>query len=197
MTMKPFHLALSAGLLLFASCASTTVRTFASPADATAAIVAEVDAGNRDEASRIFDSFARASIQRERVYAELFGTAEQRYGGARYGQAADVLEFLCAKYPGAVNAREGLVYARFLERADLGEARPEQTRAMGAAIEDYRSVASSPSAWVELASVQFAIDEGDLAGARRQFGDFLGSWDGNPPDLMAYVEDLGRYLETH
>ena len=185
------------GLLVAASCVSLGARTFTSPTEATAAIVESVDEGERQEASRIFDTFARGSTQREQVYAELFGTAEQRYRNKRAEGAADVLEFVCAKYPGAVNAREALVYARFMERAENGVPKVGQAEAMEAAIADYRSVADRPSAFVDLALVQLAIDDGDLGQAREDFRNFLGTWDGGSPEIMLYVEDLGRYLETH
>lgn len=182
--------------LVGVSCISTSVRYYSSPEEATVAIVESIDAGDDGEASRAFDSFARGSIQRDRVYAELYGTAEQRFDKGNTSGAAEVLEFVTLKFPGAVNAHEALVYARFVERAERGAATEEGTRALGEAIDGYRGVAAEPSAWVDLASVQHAIDAGNLAVARADFIRFVDGWDRQSADLMPYVEDLGRYLET-
>lgn len=182
--------------LVGVSCISTSVKYYSSPEEATVAIIESIDAGDDGEASRAFDSFARGSIQRDRVFAELYGTAEQRYDAGDTAGAAEVWEFVTMKYPGAVNARESLVIARFVERAERGSATEEGTRALGEAVAGYRGVATDPSAWVDLASVQHSIDAGDLATARADFIRFVDGWDRQPAALMPWVEDLGRYLET-
>ena len=179
------------------SCAATSVSTFATPEEATAAIVTAAEAGDKGEAIRIFDSFARSSVQRDRVYATLFEAASERYEEGRSADAARILDFVTGKYPNAIAAREALVYALFLERADSGEASDASMKAMRSAIEAVRSSTPTPSAWIDLAETQVAIDEGDLDAARRTFGEFLGDWNGTPDSIVLYVEDIDRYLQSH
>ncbi|QDV08059.1 hypothetical protein Poly30_35950 [Planctomycetes bacterium Poly30] len=180
-----------------ASCASTSVQTFSSPEEATNAIVAAAEQGNQDEARRIFDSFARSSVQRDKVYASLFSAAEARYDRGNGGGAANILQFVTTQYPAAAAAREALVYSLFVERAGAEAPAEGQAETMAAAIESARSVSSEPSAWIDLAATQVAIDRGDLSGARAEFGNFLDAWDGQPASLLPYVEDIDRYLQSH
>ncbi|MEM9802178.1 MAG: hypothetical protein AAGA20_17770 [Planctomycetota bacterium] len=183
--------------LFLSSCVSTNVRTFATPEEATAAIVTAAEAGDLEEANRIFDSFARSSVQRDRVYASLFDTAEDRYESGRSGDAASIFAFVSSRYPNAVAARESLVYALFLDRASSGQVSADSTEALANAIDDFRAGSQTPSAWVDLAETQLSIDQGDLGRARTSFDSFLSAWDGSPPELLVYVEDIGRYLQTH
>lgn len=192
--LLPFLAALA---LVCLSCASTSVQTFASPEEATAAIVTAAEAGDDDEANRIFDSFARSSVKRDQVYASLFDTASSRYESGRSGDAARILGFVTKNYPNAVAAREALVYSLFLERAEAGVATDESTEAMEAAIKDVRSSVATPSPWVDLADTQVAIDKNDLPRARRSFDAFLARWDGAPASVVLYVEDIDRYLQSH
>ncbi len=187
----------SLGLLVLTACSSTSVRTFSSPSEATAAIVTSAEAGDMDEASRIFDGYARSSVARDRVYAQLFDAAEARYESGQPMNAANLLRFVSGRYPNAIAAREALVYALFLERVDRGEADDELRRDMEAAIADVRSKAPRPANWIDLASTQASIDAGDLDQARTTFASFLGVWEGSPASLMPYVEDLDRYLQSH
>lgn len=187
----------SFGLLALSACSSTSIRTFSSPGEATAAIAAAAEAGDMDEASRIFDGFARSSVARDRVYAQLFDAAEARYEGGQPMNAANLLRFVSGRYPNAIAAREALVYALFLERVDRGVADDELTRDLEAAIADVRSKAPRPANWVDLAATQASIDAGDLNEARTTFASFLGVWEGSPASLMPYVEDLDRYLQSH
>lgn len=187
-------LAVTLLILTAASCQSTSVRTFATPGAATAAMIEAIDAGDVREADEIFDGFARASVQRDRVYAELYGTAEARFESGDATGAAEILEFLCAKYPAAVNAREALLYARFLGRAETGVQNADDLRR---AIAGYRNAAQAPSAWADLAETWVAIDTGDMDLARSRFQAFLTIWDGTDAQIMPHVEDISRYLETH
>lgn len=183
--------------LLCFSCAATSVSTFATPEEATAAIVTAAEAGDKAEAVRIFDSFARSSVQRDRVYATLFDAASERYESGRSSEAARILDFVTAKYPNAIAAREALVYALFLERADGGAATASSMKEMRSAISAVRSATPNPSPWIDLAETQVAIDEGDLSAARVVFAEFLGDWDGTPDSIVLYVEDIDRYLQSH
>lgn len=183
--------------LLGASCAATSVQTFANPAEATQAIVQAAEAGNQEEARRIFASFARSSVQRDKVYASLFSAAETRYERGNGASAARILDLVTTEYPKAVAAREALVYSLFVDRAGAETPTEGQTETMALAIEEARAASPQSSAWVALAATQVAIDRGDTSGARAEFDGFLQSWDGQPANLLPYVEDLDRYLQTH
>lgn len=178
------------------ACRSTSVRFYDSPEEATQAILAAAEAGDTAEANRVFDSFARSSIQRDRVYATLYDAAQARYENGRAGDAALVLAFVTDRYPGAVAAKEALVYALFLERAERGAADGELTAAIDAAVADVRAASPTPAVWVDLAATQAALDAGDRARAEDAFASFLGAWDGSPAELMTYVEDLDRRLQS-
>lgn len=182
---------------LGASCSLTPARTFANTTEATQAMVVEAEAGNQKEARRIFDSFARSSDERDKVYASLFAAAETRYERGNGAGAARILELVTAEYPDAVAAREALVYSLFVDRSDSAEPTEDQTKAMTQAIDAAREASLQPSAWVGLAATQLAIDLGDTSAARSEFDGFLQSWDGEPASLMLYVEDIDRYLQTH
>ncbi|MEM8711972.1 MAG: hypothetical protein AAGG01_13560 [Planctomycetota bacterium] len=179
------------------ACSSTSVQTFSSPAEATAAIVQAAEAGDQEEATRIFDSFARSSVQRDRVYASLFDAAEARYDRGNGGAAANILTFVTAQYPAAVAAREALVYSLFIDRASGAEPTDDGVVALAQAVEGARESNPQPSPWIDLAATQVAIDRDDLSSARADFSQFLERWDGEPAGLMEYVEDIDRYLQSH
>lgn len=195
----PMRILLLAVLAPFfaASCASTSVQTFANPQEATEALVAAAEQGDDAEARRIFDSFARSSVQRDKVYASLFSAAEARYDRGNGGAAANILQFVTLEYPAAVAAREALVYSLFVERASADAASEGQAEVMAEAIESARAASRAPSAWIDLAAAQVAIDQGNISSARVEFGNFLGAWDGQPASLVPYVEDIDRYLQSH
>lgn len=187
----------SCGLLALGACSSTSVRTFSSPSEATAAMVTAAESGDMDEASRIFDGYARSSVSRDRVYAQLFDAAESRYESGQPMNAANLLRFVSGRYPNAIAAREALVYALFLERVDRGAPDDQLRRDLEAAISEVRAKAPRPANWVDLAATQASIDAGDMESARATFASFLGVWEGSPASLMPYVEDLDRYLQSH
>lgn len=182
---------------LVASCQTASVQTFRTPEEATGALIEAAERGDVDEASRIFDTFARASVQRDRVYARAFDAAMVREDAGEAVKSANILKFVCEKYPGATSAREALAYSLWMERNGSEEASEGQTKDLRAAINDVRSATSKPAVWMDLAETQVAIDEGDLDRAREAFGTFLFNWDGTPVSLMAYVEELERFLQTH
>ncbi|MEE2940783.1 MAG: hypothetical protein VX460_10395 [Planctomycetota bacterium] len=185
---------LTAAALVLAACQSTSVQTYSSPEEATRAIVAAAEAGDGVEASRIFDTFARSSVQRDRAFAELFDAGVSRYEDGRYRAAADVFSFVCERYPRAVNAKECLVYALLLQRSTSETAEPGLIAELDGAVAAARAASQAPAVWVDLAAAQVAIDANDLARAREDFAAFLGAWGGEPAALMIYVEDLGRRL---
>lgn len=198
-TPSPFVAKCAAAALaaLLAACASTSVQTFGSPEEATAAMIDAAAVGDMEEADRIFDSFARSSVERDRAYASLFDAAERRYESGDGDEAANILELVTTKFPSAIAAREALAYSLLIERAERGEASSELTERMMAAIDHVRASTDRPPVWVDLAATQAAIDAGEIENARRTFGRFLDGWEGNPGALLGYVEDINRYLETH
>lgn len=184
-------------LSLAPSCSSTSTHAYSTPEKATTAIIAAAAAGDVQEAGRIYDSLLDDPVQRDRVYAAVFNAASQRYESGQSAEAANLLTFVTEHYPNAAAAREALVYALFLERAEAGATGDTSTGALKEAIADVRSGVARPSAWVELAETQVAIDDGDLQRARATFDTFLTSWDRAPADLVVYVEDIDRYLQSH
>ncbi len=187
---------LIAAVLALAGCRSTSVQTYSSPEEAIRAIIAAAEAGEGEEASRIFDTFARSSVQRDRVFAELFDAGVSRYEAGRHRAAADVFSFVCERYPGAVDARESLVYALLLQRGHSDGVEPGLTAELEAAVADARASSPTPAVWVDLAATRAAVDAGDLPRARENFAVFLSAWSGEPAALTAYVEDLDRRLRA-
>ena len=198
--LRRFGAAALAALLapaLLGACMSASVQTFGSPEEATAALIDAAATGDMEEAERIFNSFARSSVERDRVYASLFDAAERRYESGDGDEAANLLALITTKYPNAVAAREALAYSLLIERAERGKASPDLTERMMAAIDDVRASTDRPPVWIDLAATQAAIDAGEIDNARRTFGRFLDGWEGNPSALLGYVEDIDRYLKTH
>jgi hypothetical protein len=184
-------------LLLAPSCSSTGTRAYATPEEATTAIITAAGAGDVQEAGRIFDSFAADPVERDRVYAAVFNAASERYEAGNSAEAANLLTFVTEHYPNAAAAREALVYALFLERAESGAMAAASTGELKAAITSVRAGVTVPPTWVELAATQVAIDDGELARARETFDAFLTTWDQQPSGLALYVEDIDRYLQSH
>lgn len=185
---------LAAAVLALAACQSTSVQTYSSPEEATRAIVAAAEIGDVEEASRIFDTFARSSVQRDRVLVELTDAGLGRLDVGRYRAAAGILSFACERYPGAVEARDSLVRALLLERGTSDSAGPGLTAELEEAVADARAVSPSPAIWVDLAAAQVAVDAGELGRAKESFAAFLGAWTGQPASLTPQVEELRRRL---
>lgn len=186
----------AAAALTLVACQSTSVQTFSSPEEATRAIIAAAETGDGREASRIFDTFARSSVHRDQVFVELSDAGVSRYEDGRYRAAAGVFAFLCERYPGALSAKESLVYALLLQRGVSGSADPGLSVELEGAVADVRGASETPAPWVDLAAALVAADAGDLARARESFAVFIGGWEGEPAALTIQVEELGRRLET-
>ena len=185
---------LTAAVLALAACQSTSVQTYSSPEEATRAIIAAAEIGDGKDASRIFDTFARSSVQRDRVLAELVDAGVSRQEDGRYRAAADVLGFVCQRYPDAVNAKELLVFALLLERGTSESAEPGLIDELERAVANVRAASPAPAFWVDLAATHVAVEAGDLAIARENFAAFMGAWSGEPAALTIQVEDLDRRL---
>ena len=151
---------LTAAVLALAACQSTSVQTYSSPEEATRAIIAAAEVGDGKEASRIFDTFARSSVQRDRVLAELVDAGVSRLEDGRYRASADVLDFVCQRYPDAVEAKESLVFALLLERGNSESAEPGLIVELERAVADVRAASPAPAFWVDLAATHVAAEAG-------------------------------------
>lgn len=195
MNVKALILPVLLGTL--AACASTRASSFAGPKEAAVAILGALDEGRPDDANRIYGLFT-ASPERERsLYPVLYQAAQDRFETGQPGEAAAVLDLLVFRHPTAVGSREALVYSLFLERARAGSSSPDLEDRLEAAIAGVRASSPRVEPRVELAETQLRIDQGRLDEARDAFTRFLGTWDGEPGDLMPYAEDLNRYLQSH
>ena len=65
------------------------------------------------------------------------------------------------------------------------------------ALEAVQELDGPRPAWVQLVVAQQAIDRGDMREAAEAAALFRSAWDGHPPQLLAYVEDIERYVQTH
>ncbi len=181
---------------LASGCASTS-HSFAGPEEAAVAVLTALEEGRSTDAERIYGTFTRSRTNEELLYPVLYDAARSRFEGGEPARAAQVLELLVDRHPTAAGSREALVYALFLERAELGEATSEQSARLSEAIAGLRGTSTRIVPWVDLAETQLRIDEGRLDEARDSFARFLGTWEGEPASLLTYAEDLNRYLQTH
>lgn len=184
---------LTATLLLAGSCAVAPPGT---PDQVASDLLADVDAGRAGQARSSFQRATASGVDAERLYPILHGEAQARYEAGEHAGAARLLRFLTAVYPDAVGARQGLVYALFMERAGRPQADPE----IAAELErELALLAGAPAAepWLDLVATQNAIDQDRVDEARGHFDSFLAAWDGEPQELFVYVEDLDRYLASH
>lgn len=181
-------------LLLAAGCAAAPSGP---PQELAVRLIAELDAGDPEEAHGLFARVRGDAAYRERIYPILFETARQRYERGEAGGAAALLRFLAQEYPTALSVREALLYALFLQRA--GELEPDLARSieLTTLAQEVRAASADPSPWLALAETQAAIDQGRLPEARASLASFQERWDGQPSALVAYVEDLDRYLRSH
>ena len=178
-------------------CAASRSASFETPEQAGQAILVALAEGRDADAARIHDAIASDPHDREHLYPVLYESARGRYEAGEPESAARVLEFLVERHPAAVASREALVYALFLQRAELEVPDPTLNQRLEAAIDGLRASSPATPAWLELVETQLAIDAGRLDAARTSYDTFLGRWDGEPAALLVYVEDLGRYLASH
>lgn len=175
------------------ACVSTPPGT---PEEVAAGVIDELDAGRPAEAGELFARIASDAEAREKIYPILFFEARDRYRLGDAAGAAEVLRFMAPRYPAGAAVREALLYSLFLERAQSETADAALVDEIGDVLADMGEGEVVPE-WVDLVRSQQAIDRGELSVARDALAQFLDSWEGNPPELMLYVEDLERYLRTH
>jgi hypothetical protein len=178
--------------LLAAACAATPVGP---PEEVAPRIATALDAGKSDEAAELFEGAADDGGS-EKLYPLLYEEARGRYRGGECARSARLLRFMADRYPRALAVREALVYALFLERAASETPAADVLQELDAAVADLRRQGSAPH-WIELVEAQLSIDRGEPARARTHLASFREAWDGQPPELVVYVEDIGRYLDSH
>jgi hypothetical protein len=167
------------------------------PEEVAPRIASALDSGRAQEADELFEASDSEPGASERLYPLLYEEAHTRYQKSESEGAARVLRFMAERYPKALAVREALVYSLFLERA-LGDVpAPELVEEIGAVVGELCKSGSAPPLWIGLVEAQLAIDRGEPRTARESFASFKKAWDGRPPELAVYVEDIDRYLISH
>ena len=179
---------------LFVGCAYAPVP----PEEMASEILADLDSGQPGKADDRFERFAHDHAYREKLYPLLFEASRDRYAEGDAAGAAEVLGFMAPRWPEATAVREALLYSHFLERAQSTRAPDEELIALiDEAVSELREHGTPAPVWVDLIEAQWAIDRGRLPKARASLVRFLENWDGNPPSMLVYVEDVERYLRSH
>ena len=186
-----FRLRLAAACFL-AGC----VTVPSGPPDQLAAeVLAAIDEERVDDARALFEPVSGDASYREKMFPILFEGASQRFEAGDTAASTRVLRFMDEGWPDARGVDEALVYSLFLERARASEADPTVSAEIESALADL--TAEGAPVWVDLIRAQNAIDRGRLGEAREDYERFLTAWNGEPPALEAYVEDVGRFLASH
>ncbi|MEO0650877.1 MAG: hypothetical protein AAFZ65_09370 [Planctomycetota bacterium] len=163
---------------------------------ATAEIVARLEAGDTRGAAQLYDEFGDWRNRPDALTPNLYEAADALYRGGDARVAADALDILAARHPDSRAIYEARVVALFVARSQT-ERSPDLTARLQRAIDELRGVGSSQPGWHDLAETQARIDDGDISGARRSFETFRTAWTGYPEELLPYVQDIERYLDTH
>ena len=180
-------------ILLLASCATVPTGT---PKEVATTLIEDLDAGRVQDADDLFDRIADDDSYREKVYPVVFEAARERYAQGDPAAAAQLLRFMAPRYPDALSVREALLYSLFLERAQSTAPDPALMEELDEALSELRASATEVPVWVDLVAAQQAVDRGERSAARESLARFLERWEGQPPELLLYVEDLERYLRT-
>lgn len=189
--IKKYLLALP--LLTTVACVATSLGT---PLETAHRITAAVEAGDVEKAA---DWFERADNPefRERMYPALYGKAAEYYAEGDTATASALLRLMHEHYNESDAVAEALLYSLFLERAREGYPRGSENSELDRVLADVLENDKTVPTWVDLVQTQAAIDSGDIERAREAFARFrLQGWQPSESDgeLMAYVDDLGRYL---
>lgn len=187
---------LSLGLLslFMVACVSSPTGP---PAEVAANLVSYLDDGATADAGDLMKQVSRKSGYFERIYPVLFEAARERYEAGDPAGAARILRLMSNNYPQAMAVREALIYSLFMQRAAIDKPDLVLTNEIEQTLAEFTSQTGAQSAWLELIGTQAAIDAGKLEEARESLLRFLDTWDGEPPSLLVYVEDLERYLRSH
>ncbi len=160
-------------------------------------VITAIEAQRTQEAASLFRTGATSRGDRDKMYPILFGAGTDRYLQGDFATASRLLRFTAAQYPDAVAVREALVYSLFLERSQRDQPDAAMIREIEQILRDRRRGQTPPPLWFDLVEAQVLIDQQRVPEAQRVFDRFAAGWNGQPTELAAYVEDLGRYLQTH
>ena len=180
------------GLLLLTGCYSLPSE---GPGDYARNVENRLQQGDTEQAGVMFERIEHDDQYRNVLYPVLFDASEEAFELGDYGKADTFLAFLANRYPEGPAVAEALAMNRFLWRSEMDEPDADFTQSLGQALEDLRLRTSEVPVWVDLAETQFHLDEGDERRAARTLEHFLDRWDGDPAELLPYVEDLQRAME--
>jgi hypothetical protein len=191
----PWRTAACVVALLAASCQSVPDKT---PTEAAAAMADMIVARDSDAADDMFGRLEASVEHREVAFSVLYAHGRDAYEDGDYPTATRFLRFLERHYPAAGAPKEALLYALFLARVASDEPQSSGSlQEMDRLATAVRTRNGSAPPWIDLVAAQMAVDRGRPADGRESLRRFHARWDGNPPALLEYVEELGRYLATH
>ncbi len=148
--------------------------------------------------ARAADLFVRSSEDsQESMYPVLYSAAQERYERGDAAASVELLRFMVDHYPRAYSVRQALLYGLMVRRSTQDVASADQIAETEEILASLREDSAEPPFWVDLVETQLRIDQNRLGEARQAFERFLSSWDGQPVELMAYVEDIDRYFASH
>jgi hypothetical protein len=151
-----------------------------------------------DQPARARDLFDRSGADsRESMYPILFSAAQERYERSDSTGAVELLRFMAERYPEGSSVRQALLYGLMVRRARQDVATVEEVSETDEILKSLRAGSATLPLWVDLVEAQQRIDQDRLPEARQAFDRFLAAWDGQPVELMVYVEDIDRYLTSH
>jgi predicted Zn-dependent protease len=183
------------GLLLLAGCVSAPTGP---PEQVATSIVAAIDEDDDTAAEELWDRNAEESSEyRQQMYPVLYDAATERYVRGDVTGSTELLRFMAEHYPDAPAVAQAYAYSLFILRSGQLDPDPELVEELEVALEEARRHVPGGPAWFDLMETQVAIDRGRLTDANEAYNRFRVAWDGTPESLRPYVEDLGRYLDSH
>lgn len=165
------------------------------PEDVASEIVLALDSDQPSRAADLFEGSAEGS--RESMYPVLYSAAQERYERGDASASVELLRFMAEHYPEAGAVRQALLYGLMVRRSSQDTATSAQVAETEKILSDLRESNAALPLWVDLVEAQLRIDQNRLDEARQSFDAFLGAWDGQPVELMVYIEDIDRYLASH
>ncbi len=183
-------------ILLLATTSACVSAPLAPPGEVGSEIVLALDEGRSAEADRLFERSAAQNDHSERLYPVLYEAARERYETGDFDGSAVLLGFMAEHYPSSASVHEARLYSLFLQRAGQETADPELVDEIEAGLGPVLASAEAP-AWAYLVRTQWAVDRGEMDVARASLKSFEGRWNGEPEELVVYVSELVRFLETH
>lgn len=184
----------AAGIGGIPSCRSAPSRT---PVEIASDIAQRLVSDDESGAEKLFASSESSGAHLDAIYSVVYSQSERRFLAGDYAKASRLLGFLVRHYPRATAPREALVYTRFLERARRRKPSSEPTRrSLLRDISSLREQDRQPPVWLDLVEAQTLIDGDSIALASSALARFTARWDGDPPALRPYLEEMQAYVET-